>query len=261
LVRERVWAEFLTHPDVTPMELATAAQVGRSTVSKLLATWAGEGTATSTAGATGRAARRWTATPNTTTATPGCQTERVELVGARGSTARSTGETKGQARGHDPQLAEAGTTGDAQSGQLPAHARGKRRGSVAGTPADATTLGSPADVGTGAGSPGAGLRAPRSGPRGSSRLAAGQLRGMVEEFLAEHPGSYGPVEIGHALVRSSGAIANALEHLVETGRAQRTSERPKRYRFADADGDPAADVPAADDAAADADIDDGATRR
>jgi hypothetical protein len=72
---------------------------------------------------------------------------------------------------------------------------------------------------------------------------------MVEEFLAGHPGSHGPVEIGHALARSSGAIANALEHLVGTGSAERTSERPKRYRFVDAD-DPVADDLVADDPAA-----------
>jgi hypothetical protein len=69
----------------------------------------------------------------------------------------------------------------------------------------------------------------------SPRLGAGQLRGLVEEFLAEHPGTHGPVEIGHALRRSSGAIANALERLVDTGWAERTNDRPKRYRFADGD--------------------------
>ena len=58
---------------------------------------------------------------------------------------------------------------------------------------------------------------------------------MVEDFLAEHPGDHGPVDIGHALRRSSGAIANALERLVDTGWAERTSEHPKRYRFVDAE--------------------------
>ena len=57
----------------------------------------------------------------------------------------------------------------------------------------------------------------------------------MEQFLAEHPGEHGPVEIGHVLRRSSGAIANALERLMETGWAKRTSERPKRYRYADAE--------------------------
>jgi hypothetical protein len=64
-VRERVWAVLQAHPGTTAAELAAAARVGRSTVSKLMATWAGEDSATATAGATGRAARRWTATPNT----------------------------------------------------------------------------------------------------------------------------------------------------------------------------------------------------
>ena len=249
-VRERVWAVLLTHPGRTPAELATAAQVGRSTVSKLLASWAREGTATSTPEATGRAARRWTATPSSTTAAQLCQTDDVGSAGTHENTARSTGGTHRQARGQNPHLTDAGTTGEAPAVRSPANPNCLRRGPVTGTRADDTTLGSPADVGAAAGSAGIGLGLPRSQPRGSTRLAAGQLRSMVEEFLAEHPGSHGPVEIGHALVRSLGAVANGLEHLVETGKAERTSERPKRYAFADADpgppDDPAAGNPAAD---------------
>ena len=77
-------------------------------------------------------------------------------------------------------------------------------------------------------------------------MGAGELRGLVEEFLAEHPGSHGPVEIGHVLRRSSGAIANALDRLAETGWAELTNDRPKRYRYADADGVTAADAEDAD---------------
>lgn len=70
---------------------------------------------------------------------------------------------------------------------------------------------------------------------GSTRLGSGALRGMVEEFLTEHPGEHGPVAIGKALGRSSGAVANALESMVETGRAVRTGDKPKRYQCADSD--------------------------
>jgi hypothetical protein len=123
---------------------------------------------------------------------------------AHPKTARSTADNAAQAAGQTVQLDNTETAGAAKAG---------------------------ADAGLRRAQP----PAPRSLHRGSSRLAAGQLRGMVEEFLTEHPGPHGPVEIGHALGRSSGAIANALERLVETGWAERTSERPKRYRFAEAD--------------------------
>lgn len=245
-VSARVWAVLLTRPGVTAVELAAAAHVGRSTVSKLLARWASEGAATSTTGATTRAARRWTVTPDTTTDTtpvaPRSQAEGVGPVDAHENTGPSATEADSPAYGQAPQLADAGTTDDAQSTRPPTDTatRGNRRGSVASAaPETDTTPGSPADTradaGAATGSPGTRPRMPRSHYRSSSRLAAGQLRGMVEEYLAEHPGPHGPVEIGHALRRSSGAIANALERLVETGWAERNSERPKRYRFADAD--------------------------
>jgi hypothetical protein len=72
--------------------------------------------------------------------------------------------------------------------------------------------------------------AARVGERGSRRLAAGGLRGMVEDFLAERPGQqFGPTAIGHALRHSSGAIANALERLRADGVVALTGERPRRY--------------------------------
>jgi hypothetical protein len=55
----------------------------------------------------------------------------------------------------------------------------------------------------------------------------------VEDYLAETPGEHSPVEIGKVLGCSSGAIANALESLVESGDAVRTSDRPRRYSHAE----------------------------
>lgn len=75
------------------------------------------------------------------------------------------------------------------------------------------------------------------------RLGAGALRGLVEEFLTDHPGEHGPVEIGKAISRSSGAVANALGRLVTSGWAVRTSDKPKRYRYADSDPTTSTDVP------------------
>ena len=57
---------------------------------------------------------------------------------------------------------------------------------------------------------------------------------MVEDHLSDHPDQeWGPVAIGKTLHRSSGAVASALEILVTGGVAQRTSDRPKRYRIAE----------------------------
>ena len=56
---------------------------------------------------------------------------------------------------------------------------------------------------------------------------------MVQDYLTEHPGDHGPTEVGRALRRSSGAVANALERLVAAGWAVRTNDRPRRYRTAD----------------------------
>ena len=66
----------------------------------------------------------------------------------------------------------------------------------------------------------------------AQRLAPGALRGLVEDFLRDNPGEFSPNAIGKALKRSSGAVHNALEKLVESGYAVRTSEKPKKYSLA-----------------------------
>lgn len=63
-----------------------------------------------------------------------------------------------------------------------------------------------------------------------TRLAKGALRGLVEDYLNEHAGEqFSPNEIGTALARSSGAVANALDRLVTDGYAIQTQDKPKRY--------------------------------
>lgn len=70
----------------------------------------------------------------------------------------------------------------------------------------------------------------------SERLAPGALRGMVEDYLREHAGQqFSPNAIGKALGRSSGAVHNAVEKLVQSGYAVRTSDKPKKYSLAAAD--------------------------
>lgn len=74
---------------------------------------------------------------------------------------------------------------------------------------------------------------PETGSGKQARLAPGGLRGMVEDYLREHPEeNFGPAAIGKHLNRSSGAVANALDRLVADGYAVMTSPKPKRYAFA-----------------------------
>jgi hypothetical protein len=78
---------------------------------------------------------------------------------------------------------------------------------------------------TGYGSGTVTVRADRAAPR--------PLRPEVAAHLATYPDKdFTPGEIGKVLDRSSGAVANALDKLVQEGQAVLTSEKPHRYRAA-----------------------------
>ena len=65
------------------------------------------------------------------------------------------------------------------------------------------------------------------------RLGKGALRGLVEDFLREHPGQeFGPTALSKALHRSAGAVNNACEKLVAEGYARRARQAPKRFTLA-----------------------------
>jgi hypothetical protein len=78
----------------------------------------------------------------------------------------------------------------------------------------------------------------RSSGRGGGAAAGnsirhGALRDRVLEHLNEYPGKeFTPYEIGRALDSSSGAVANALDRLVNLDQAELTCERPRRFRLA-----------------------------
>lgn len=70
----------------------------------------------------------------------------------------------------------------------------------------------------------------QAAPGQRTRLGKGALRGMVEDYLTEHPGQqFGPSAIGKALQCSSGAVANALDKLVADGYAIQIQNKPKRF--------------------------------
>ncbi|GAA2856228.1 hypothetical protein [Nonomuraea rubra] len=64
----------------------------------------------------------------------------------------------------------------------------------------------------------------------------GALRDRVYAHLIEYPGKdFTPYEIGKVLDASSGAVANALDRLVNLGLAVLTCERPRRFALAPTD--------------------------
>lgn len=67
----------------------------------------------------------------------------------------------------------------------------------------------------------------------SRRLPPGGLHGMVEDFLRANPDAeFGPGAIAKALVRSSGAVSNALDKMTATGLVVQTCPKPKRFQLA-----------------------------
>ncbi|MER0443091.1 helix-turn-helix domain-containing protein [Streptomyces sp. Edi4] len=75
--------------------------------------------------------------------------------------------------------------------------------------------------------------APAAAPAPAKRLARGDLRQKVYEYLEAHPTQeIGPSGLAKKLGRSAGAVANALAKLADHGQAELTAESPRRYRLA-----------------------------
>ena len=219
-VSDRLWGALRAQPAATSAELAIAARLPRATVTALLTTWLAEGSVTSSAGATARAAHRWTAVhtalPAATAAPQNGSTSPEPAHAAAATVDRETPDPVTTEPVADK--ADVATAADAASPQAP----------PLGAPSSAPTPDESESTRS--------VRppVPTRNPSGSRRLPGGALRGMVEDHLRDHPeAAWGPVAIGKALHRSSGAVANALEALVTQNVAHRTSDRPKRYRLAD----------------------------
>lgn len=199
---DSLWAALHHHPGATATELACAAGIGRSTASKILATWQADGTVTRTPGiADGgkRAADRWS--PASTDE----DTDSASDVDHDTTTDVSTGNNA---------VADAADT-DTDTDQPD---------TVPHPPDPTNTVGAagPAEV------PAQADTTSKAGKK--RRLRGGELRGQVEEFLRDRNGqAFGPSAIGKALGRSSGAVNNALERLVVDGYAMQTNDKPKRF--------------------------------
>jgi hypothetical protein len=97
-------------------------------------------------------------------------------------------------------------------------------------PAEAEPVAEPTEP-TNDGAAAADMATDGSGDENAARLAPGALRGMVEDYLRDHPGEeFGPAAIAKALGgKSSGAVSNALDKLVEDDTAVKTNGKPRRF--------------------------------
>ncbi|NJP95421.1 hypothetical protein HCN51_39315 [Nonomuraea sp. FMUSA5-5] len=77
---------------------------------------------------------------------------------------------------------------------------------------------------------GGGAARPGTGGGAGGGVRPSALRDRVHAHLTEYPGKdFTPYEIGKVLDASSGAVANALDRLVNLGQATLTCERPRRF--------------------------------
>jgi Tfp pilus assembly major pilin PilA len=180
------------NPGATTAALASAAGVGRSTASKLLSRWAAEGLVTRTTGKDQSVPVTWTLRDDD-------QNDKAAEVATTEEAAADTADQ----RTEDP-------TAETDA----------REGDPSPVP--------DSEVGTGC-APATSEAAMAEAPK-KERLPKGALYDMVLGFLQAHPGEeFGPAKIGAELVRSSGAVNNALEKLVANGLATKTCEAPKRF--------------------------------
>ncbi|WP_116051507.1 hypothetical protein [Amycolatopsis palatopharyngis] len=259
---DKVRTALADNPGSTTAKLAMAAGVGRSTAAKILARWDRDGTATRTAGDGPRNPDTWTIAPtDRDTAAPDTDDARPDATAAmpstdqltdhasdtdEDSTAEQTGATEEAAIDVDDS-----TTEDATVMEGPRTEADDDNGAT-DTTDDAAIPSTDTDVGLESdGTAPPPCTAPvdsaieaepspaetsavadttHNTPADKDRLRKGGLRALVEEYLTEHPGeSFGPAKIGKDLLRSGGAVNNALEKLVADGYAIKTCEAPKRF--------------------------------
>ncbi|CAM4528636.1 hypothetical protein NONI108955_44705 [Nocardia ninae] len=202
-----LWAALNAQPGATTAALAQAAGIGVSTARRVLSGWESAGAARSDRDPESpRAPKTWTvadpATPQP--AAPESVTTEPAAAEPAPAPASSAITESAPADAGQPDTAVAAPTGDDRADVAP--------------PAPA------GDDNTAA-----------AQPESTQPLPAGALRGLVEDYLRDHPGEdFSPHQIGKALDRSSGAVHNALVKLTTSGVANQTSTAPKRFTFAPA---------------------------
>ena len=257
---DKLWTVLHAHPNSTAADLASTAKIGKSTAAKILVKWAKDGSVTRTPGiAEGgrRAADLWAITDTDVGTEPTTDhtrtddhtpTDNTSMDGVSASDADSADSA--QPDTHPDTTAPETTVADAKfpdaqpADSDPTEATSTEPTATGPTNTEAADT-AEAEPGVEATTPTADSTTTDGGPatKGSSgdgkkaRLAPGTLRGMVEDHLRDHPGEeFGPTAIAKALGgKSSGAVSNALDKLVEAGAAVKTKESPRRFALAPAE--------------------------
>ncbi|MBP2474868.1 hypothetical protein JOF53_003740 [Crossiella equi] len=238
---DKLWEALHAAPNSTAADLSTAAKIGKSTAQKILVKWAADGSVTRTAGiAEGgrRAADLWAITEVDTTQTDPTPVDTADTAAAEDADKTDATQAEPVAQvapdADDSAITKVDpveqTDTEADEAQDPADA-------AEADPVDADpTAANGVDGATTDGDTTTEVGADATGEK-KARLAPGGLRGMVEDYLRDHPGEqFGPTAIANALGgKSSGAVSNALDKLVEGGVAVKTQDKPRRFALAPAE--------------------------
>jgi predicted transcriptional regulator len=198
---EKLWEALRANPNSTAADLSTDAGIGRSTAAKILARWANEGSVTRTSGIAeggGRAADLWSITDPEAPAATSEAADDEHVVDADENAVITPSETRARTTNTDETVA-------------------------ASDAPDEVIVDAESDTAEGKGTS-------EHGRQKMRRLPPGGLRGLVEDWLRDHPGEeFSPSKIGKELGRSAGAVSNALDRLVADGYAVQTQDKPKRF--------------------------------
>ncbi|WP_280274053.1 MULTISPECIES: hypothetical protein [Nocardia] len=210
-VEDALWTVISADPKPAA-ELATAAGISQSKTRKLLNMWAADGSISRHTDETNpHAAARWsiapTTEPDTDTSGDGEAPDDAETQPRTPETDASHLDDSTPPPPNIDEIVDNATTSD--------------------EPATDTDTDTDTDDAGPAGHTGEGSPHP-------DKLAPGALRGLVEDHLRDHPGQeFTPHQIGKALGgRSSGAVHNALVRLTDSGVAEMTTTRPKKFALA-----------------------------
>ena len=244
---DKLWEALHAAPNSTAADLSAAAKIGKSTAQKILVKWAADGSVTRTAGiAEGgrRAADLWAITEVDTT-----QTDPTVVDTPAADDADTTDTTQVEPVAPDVPDADDATVTEEDPVEQTETAADDAQDPVEPEAADlvdaepvVAEVSEPAADGAATdGDKPTEDGADATGAK-KARLAPGGLRGMVEDYLRDHPGEqFGPTAIANALGgKSSGAVSNALDKLVEVGVAAKTQDKPRRFALAPSEQEAAA---------------------
>ncbi|KIA61129.1 MarR family transcriptional regulator [Nocardia vulneris] len=235
-----LWQTLTDNPGSTTSELANFASVPKTTVRKIVAAWAGEGLVVRANDGDDRSGFRWriAADAETSSAAPEPTPQATADEPASAATqdvpaadATTTAEPHptpdtdaAETQPADEPLPEESDT-ETDTTEAISPTPGSDADSTAGEEDSVDPAADPAVKGT---CPTCGQRIKR--PRGPQ---PGALRGLVEDFLRDHPGEeFTPGQIAKALGgKSSGAVYNACFALVGRFVAEYTCERPNKFKL------------------------------